>query len=345
MWVGKLLDGYDEKQAAEDDDTKPFAPLVVGGSLVSAEINQGGSLTELAEWVERHKAKSAEFFTGEHNRIVDYTFKDDVLTFRSDIVTETELNDIVCARIYAAKNSRSAVIVLPHWNASAWDYHGFAKQLARLGLTTVELTLPYHGCRNRSDGVISDYFLSANVGRTILSVRQAVLDSRRVIDWLYQRKYEKVGLIGVSLGSCVAGLVAAHDIRISASALLLTAGDFTEVVWTGRATRHIRTALASGATLEQLQKVWSIISTGTFASELSRRTHRCLIISGNRDQVVLPYLTRRFVDQLRGAGGCYAWHGFGCGHYSLGLFPFNIMCFFKLVNFFRREGFMSWVKL
>lgn len=179
------------------------------------------------------------------------------------------------------------------------------------------------------------------MGRTIRSVRQAVVDSRRVIDWLHQRNYQKVGLIGISLGSCVAGIVAAHDARIRASALMLTAGDFAEVVWTGRATRHIKEAIAAGATLEQLRNVWSIVSTDAYVSGLARPEHKTLIISGGRDQVVHPYLTERFVGQMRTSDAHFNWRIFGCGHYSMAMFPFSAMAFLMLARFFRQEGFSA----
>jgi hypothetical protein len=338
MWYSSFIDRYDERRAAEDDDHKLTEPSAVGASLAFPKALENASLTDLAGHVMKQRAQSAEFFSSGPSQAIDYVLKDDVLSFKSDILTETNSNNIVQARLYEARKSRGAIIILPHWNASMWDYHAFSKHLRRLGYTTVELILPYHGSRNRSDGTIADYFLSANIGRTIRSVRQAVLDTRRVIDWLDQRKSGKIGLIGISLGSCIAGLVAAHDPRISMSALLLTAGDFAEVVWTGRATRHIQAVLAAGITMDQLQVVWSIISTESYVSQLARETHRSLIISGSRDKVVLPNLTRRFVDQIRGCGGSCAWRVLACGHYSVGLFPFNLMAFLSLVTFFRRGG-------
>jgi hypothetical protein len=200
------------------------------------------------------------------------------------------------------------------------------------------MALPYHGLRARNGSSVSDHFLSANLGRTIRSVRQAVIDTRDVVTWLQQRGHDRVVLIGLSLGSCVAGLVAAHDARIACSALVLTAGDFAEVVWTGRATRHIRRGLESKMGLDGLGSVWSIISTGTFAEKLSRADYGTLIISGGRDAVVKPYLTQRFIDQLQARGAPVRWMRLGCGHYSLALPPFSIATFARLLLFFRDRG-------
>jgi hypothetical protein len=151
-------------------------------------------------------------------------------------------------------------------------------------------------------------------------------------------------VIGLSLGSCIAGLAGAFDPRIRCSALLLTAGDFAEVVWTGRATQHIRRALEPDMTLEQLQSVWSIISTATFTKELARHGHSSLIMSGSRDTVVKPYLTRRFIEQLRRGDVDFGWMQLACGHYSLARAPFNVFMFARLLSFlfgcrfFKRPG-------
>jgi hypothetical protein len=336
MWVATFLDRWDERQAVEDDRNKRSEPLVVDGSLAFPEIAEDVSLTELEKYLVRHGGLISNFFKSHETGSIGYLREGDLLTFTSDVTTETPSNNIVYGRIYEAQKGRGAVIVLPHWNAPMWSYHAFCRHLKRLGFTTIELTLPYHGLRNRPGEGTADYFLSANIGKTLRAVRQSVLDTRRVIEWLVQRKYENISVVGISLGSCVAGLVAAHDTRVGKSALILTAGDFAEVVWTGRATRHIKSALTASTNLKQLHNVWSIISTESFVTELSRRGHRCLIISGNRDQVVKPYLTERFVNQLRGAGGCVSWRVLGCGHYSLGMFPFNVLTFIMLASFLRR---------
>src|SRR6185436_19739326 len=105
----------------------------------------------------------------------------------------------------------------------------------------------------------------------------------------------RFSVVGASLGSCIAGLTGLFDPRVGASALLLTAGNFADVVWTGRATRHIREALQPAMTLEELRAIWSIISLDSFVDRFRKPDHRLLLLSAARDQVVLPQLTRDFV--------------------------------------------------
>jgi pimeloyl-ACP methyl ester carboxylesterase len=337
MWGGSIIERWDERMAAEDAAHRCVEPLTAGASLAFTGADEGASLAMLAEMVKQRTARADAFYAVDPDDDSEFAFDGELLSYRSAIVTETVTNNIVCAKVYEAAKRRGAVVILPHLNAETWGYQVLSRRLLKLGLTVVELTLPYHGLRSRPGSTLADYFVSPNIGRTIRSVRQAVLDARKALNWLSDRGYRDIALVGVSLGSCIAGLVAAHDSRVRASALLLTAGDFSEVVWTGRATQSIKEEIASGMTLDELKGAWSIISTGSFARELSRAGHDILIISGKRDRLVLPYLTEHFFDQLRSNDAKCDWRVLGCGHYSMGSFPFSAAAFLILARFLRRE--------
>ena len=70
--------------------------------------------------------------------------------------------------------------------------------------------------------------------------RQAVLDARRAVAWLALQGYERIGILGTSLGSCLAMLTSAHEPRIRAQALNHVSPWFADVVWRGLSTRHVR---------------------------------------------------------------------------------------------------------
>ena len=57
----------------------------------------------------------------------------------------------------------------------------------------------------------ADYIVSSNIVRTVQVCRQAVLDARRAVQWLHSQGYEHIGVVGTSLGSCLAMLTAAHE--------------------------------------------------------------------------------------------------------------------------------------
>ena len=96
------------------------------------------------------------------------------------------------------------MVVLPQWNAGPEDHVALARLLARFGISALRLSLPYHDARMPPELHRADYIVSANVGRTVQVCRQAVLDARRAVDWLESRGYERIGILGTSLGSCLA---------------------------------------------------------------------------------------------------------------------------------------------
>jgi len=64
------------------------------------------------------------------------------------------------------------------------------------------MSLPYHDIRKPAEIQRSDYAVSSNIGRTLDSARQGVIDLRCCLDWLESQGYTELGVIGTSLGSC-----------------------------------------------------------------------------------------------------------------------------------------------
>jgi dienelactone hydrolase len=142
-------------------------------------------------------------------------------------VTPHPENNTVVARGFRLPGTRRrfggsrgrAVVVLPQWNSDADGHIGLSRLLARFGISALRLSLPYHDARMPPELTRADYIVSANVVRTIQVCRQAVLDARRAVAWLAGQGYERIGILGTSLGSCLALLTAAHEPRIRAQAL------------------------------------------------------------------------------------------------------------------------------
>ena len=173
------------------------------------------------------------------------------LDYPSAVETPHPENNVVRARYFAAARPRAAapeaarraVVVLPQWNADAGAHVGLSRLIARFGISALRLSLPYHDARMPPELHRADYIVSANIGRTLQVCRQAVLDARRAVDWLRTRGYQRIGILGTSLGSCLALLTAAHDRRITAAALNHISPYFADVVWEGLSTAHVREGL------------------------------------------------------------------------------------------------------
>ena len=163
------------------------------------------------------------------------------LRFTSPVRTPYPENDRVNARWFPAPPAKmagkpkQAMIVMPQWNADAFSHNALCSIFNRFGVSALRLSKPYHDIRRPAELERADYAVSANVGRTISSCRQAVIDIRCCIDWLQQQGYEQFGILGTSLGSCYAFLAAALDSRVRVSAFNHASMSFGDVVWTGRA--------------------------------------------------------------------------------------------------------------
>ena len=191
-----------------------------------------------------------------------YELEGDRLTFPSQIETPHAANNTVHARYFpAASGDRGrAVLVLPQWNADAEGHVGLCRFLARVGISALRLSLPYHDARMPPELERADYIVSANVGRTLQVNRQAVLDARRAVAWLDARGHDRIGILGSSLGSCLASLTAAHEPRITAAALNHVSAYFADVVWDGLSTAHVRAGLDGAIELDRLRRLWLPIS-------------------------------------------------------------------------------------
>ena len=153
------------------------------------------------------------------------------------------------------------MVVLPQWNADAEGHVGLCRLLNRFGISALRLSLPYHDARMPPELRRADYIVSSNVGRTAQVCRQAVLDARRAIAWLATQGYESIGILGTSLGSCLAMLTAAHEPlitrrRAQSHLAVLRRRDLGRSVDRSRA----RGRWMARSTLDALRRIWMPIS-------------------------------------------------------------------------------------
>ncbi len=185
------------------------------------------------------------------------------------------------------------MLVLPQWNADPGGHVGLCRLLAWSGMSALRLSLPYHDRRMPPELHRADYIVSANVARTVQVCRQAVLDARRAIAWLHRQGYDRIGILGTSLGSCLALLTTAHEPLIRAEALNHISPYFADVVWRGMSTRHVREGLDGHIELDLLRALWKPISPRWYLERL--RDRQTLLVYARYD-LTFP------VDLSRGSG-------------------------------------------
>ena len=157
---------------------------------------------------------------------------DNWLQFDSPVETPYPENNKVRGLWYPAKNSsRKAVVLLPHWNAKLPQHNALSAGIAKLGISALRLSLPYHDDRTPSGFSRADYAMSSNICRTIDATRQAVIDIRACFDWLEEQGYESLGIVGTSIGSCYAFLATSLDPRITVNVFNHCSTYVADVVW------------------------------------------------------------------------------------------------------------------
>ena len=299
----------------------------------------------LGSWVSHVMSDTDAFFTpaptGDYHfeRAVDGT---GLLTFPSALVTPHRDNNTVRCRFFPARTSRSgpkagssaAVLVMPQWNADPDGHVGLCRLLAWNGMSALRLSLPYHDQRMPPELHRADYIVSANVARTVQVCRQAVLDARRAIGWLASHGYSRIGILGTSLGSCLALLTAAHEPLIRAEALNHISPLFADVVWRGLSTRHVRDGLEGHIELDLLRALWKPISPQWYLERL--RDRQTLLVYARYDLTFPRDLSEDLVRAFREGGIPHEVAVLRCGHYSTGKTPFKYVDGWVLTRFLKR---------
>jgi len=307
----------------------------------------------ITAWVDEVMKNSSAFFAVAPTSDYEFTEADadlrrqgeaGTLRFPSAFVTPHPENNTVVARWFPSadepplgitRGRGRAVVVMSQWNADSEGHVGLSKLLARFGVSALRLSKPYHDARMPSELTRADYIVSSNVVRTLQVCRQAVLDARRAVAWLAAQGFERIGILGTSLGSCLALLTAAHEPLIRAQALNHVSPYFADVVWRGLSTRHVRQGLDGHVNLEQLRSFWRPISPIEY---LDRVGHTKTLLVYARYDLTFPVdLSRMLIDEFRAKGLNPDVFALPCGHYSTGVAPFKFVDGYVLTRFLRRS--------
>lgn len=326
-----------ETRLANRDQNRVARPFEWGFEWIDLAARNGNPAAEFGEWADLAVASSAKFFA--HKPPEGARLEGSTLTFRSQVVTPHEENNTVHAEyLPAADAGGRAVLVIPQWNSDEGSHLGLCRLLNRFGLSALRLSPAYHHRRKPPETARADYHVSANLGRTVQATRQSVLDARAALDWLASRGYRRLGILGTSLGSCLALLVAAHDRRLKAAAFNHVSMNFGDVVWTGMSCRHIRGSLEGRLTLEELNRCWRVISPSAYLERLAeRRELSSLLVWAPYDTTFRPEYSRQVLEAFRRLGIRHRAVTLPCGHYTTAKFPFNLWDGWELARFLSRE--------
>ncbi len=278
---------------------------------------------------------SDEFFA--YQRPSDFRLDDGVLRFHSPVESPYPENNLVHAQWFPAKDRRRAVVLLPHWNAPVDGHNALCRGLQKLGISALRISLPYHDYRMPPELQRADYAVSSNVCRTIHAARQAVIDVRCCFDWLEMQGFERLGIVGTSLGSCYACLASAHDPRISVNVFNHCSTYVADVVWTGLSTQHVRRGFEQEIDVDRLRQAWMAISPISYMEKFAARKSRSLYIYTAYDTTFLPQFSKDIIAKVREYGMDHKVVVLPCGHYTLGETPFKFIDGYHICAFLKRN--------
>jgi hypothetical protein len=324
-----------ERRLASATTDRVVRPFDWGFDWIAGETNAQA-------WVDRVMQDTDCFFTAtptsSYSLAAPSAEGDRLLTFPTAFPTTHRENNTVYCRYFkaAAKRGRprAAVLVLPQWNADNGGHIGLCRLLTWNGMSALRLSLPYHHQRMPPELHRADYIVSSNVMRTVQVCRQAVLDARRAIAWLASEGYERIGILGTSLGSCLALLTTAHEPLIRAEALNHISPHFADVVWRGLSTEHVRQGLDGHIELDALRTLWKPISPQWYLERL--RDRQTLLVYAKYDLTFPVDLSENLVQEFRDRGVPHDVVALPCGHYSTGKAPFKYWDGWVLTRFLKR---------
>lgn len=284
-------------------------------------------------------ANSREFFG--YKPPNDFRFAENELQFTSAVKTPYPENNLVRSRFFPAKprfkRGKKAVVLLPHWNSHAAQHVALCQGIAELGISCIRLSLPYHDQRMPPELSRADYAVSANIARTIDATRQAVIDVRSCFDWLQEQGFDDLGLVGTSLGSCYSFLASAHDERMRVNVFNHCSTQFSDVVWAGLSTRHIRQGIEDEITLDRLRAVWDCISPIHYMDHFASTPKKSFFLYATYDTTFPVHLSKDIVDHIRRRGVHHKLVVMPCGHYTLGEAPFKFAAGYHICSFLKRN--------
>jgi hypothetical protein len=333
-WIEQQVRAYEEMRFAQEPNRR-IMPFEWGLEHIGGAASDPDPRAFLKNFAAQTLANSQQWFSAPPAD--DYEVRGNVLTFTSAVASPWPENNRVHAQIFDSRRKGPAVVVLAQWNSRWEEQQNVCRWLATLGITSVKLSLPYHDRRAIPGYPRADHLISSNIGLTLQANRQAVLDVRRTLDWLVDHGHKSLGILGTSIGSCLAFLTLRHEPRLRAGAFLHVSTYFADVVATGLTTSNVWQSIAPHVSVDELREFWSPISPQPYIRGLRHTDKNLLAIIARYDPTFPFALTQQFVAAAREERVPLQTLTLPCGHYSLGVAPFSHIAGYRFGTFLRRS--------
>lgn len=210
--------------------------------------------------------------------------------------------------------------------------HGWRQDLERIkaiylkpfidsGYDMYFITLPYHMDRQANNSLYNgEFMISANVERTLSSIRQSVVDLRALISWLKNNRRDRVVLIGISLGGLIVNLTSTVDGNMDGIISVFPPNALSYIIWNCIPGKHIKKDFEQNAfTYDQLKECWAMTNASNFETKLTKE--KMLILSALYDK----YIDLKDTDKLWETWGRPERRLYRCGHAGIALCRTSIL--------------------
>jgi hypothetical protein len=331
-WYEQAIRRYEHRRWSTDDN-RMVRPFDWGLEHINGSAEHADPRGFVKEYAQQVIANSQEWYTPPE--VTDYRLDaNSILTFTSPIQSPWPENNTVHGQFFPSKKKGAAVLVLPNWNAKWHGQIELCRWLQRVGISALKMSLPYHDRRMAKGHERADQLVGPNIGLTLQANRQAVQDARASLTWLEQQGYDRLGILGTSIGSSVGYITLVHDKRVRAGGFFHVSTYFADVVSQGMTTNHVWEGMRNDVSVEELREFWAPVSPMPYVENGMGAGRNTFMVYGKYDPTFLPKLTHEMLGALRKHGAHPRTLQLPIGHYSLELRPFSYIAGYKMFSYF-----------
>lgn len=260
-----------------------------------------------------------------YNKIFDYTksnnFKvrlvkerSNYRVFKVEFPSAHPVGISVCDKVwgfYFRSNIPGKAIIVIHGISMVATTRYFCEILAKNNFSSFMIIMPYAPARIPKKRPIKKIPENLNWPEIFKNgLIQSVIDIRKTIDFL-EKENQKIGILGISMGACLASLVQSIDSRVSSGVYIVGGGDLANMLWDSRdfIARIYKRKLFRHITRKELEKKWKEIDPLTYA----KNSPNILMINARYDTSVRPKYTVELWESL----GKPEIHWLRCAHFFI----------------------------
>jgi dienelactone hydrolase len=238
------------------------------------------------------------------------------VAFPSPLPGPHEANNTVRGLYYAPRadgpTPPSAVVLHGYRQGVYGPARLFARWCAEAGWGGMALALPYHISRRVKGTRSGELMVTADLGRLLAAIRQAVADALAAAEMLRRAGAPGVAIVGGSIGGWVAALAAACEAELDAVVLIVPVTEPALLLERLAILEAHRRALAeAGVTRGEMERALEPVTPRSLAPAVP--LERMLFLYGDHDLVNPP----ETIDRLWRAWGRPARRVYPYGHFSL----------------------------